>query len=232
MLILEGLEVQQDAFVLRADLSVAPGSRVAIIGASGAGKSTLLAALAGFLPVRGSIRWQGQEISGLSPAERPGAVVFQDNNLFPHLTAFQNVAMGLRASLRLSAAEHQQVEDSLTRVGLVGMGARKPGQLSGGQQSRVTLARMLLQRKPLVLLDEPFAALGPAMRAEMLDLVAALCRANGSTALMVSHDPTDARRFADQVIWVDAGVVHAPVATDALFNAPPPALAAYLGQQS
>ena len=91
---------------------------------------------------------------------------------------------------------------------------------------------MLLQQKPLVLLDEPFAALGPAMRAEMLDLVAALCRANGSTALMVSHDPTDARRFADQVIWVDAGVVHAPVATDALFNAPPPALAAYLGHQS
>ncbi len=230
MLILEGLEVRQDGFVLRADLSVAPGSRVAIIGASGAGKSTLLAALAGFLPVRGHIRWQGQEISGLSPAERPGSVIFQDNNLFPHLTAFQNVAMGLRANLRLSASERQQVEDSLARVGLVGMGARKPGQLSGGQQSRVTLARMLLQQKPLVLLDEPFAALGPAMRAEMLDLVAALCRANGSTALMVSHDPADARQFADQVIWVDAGVVHAPVATDALFNAPPPALAAYLGQ--
>jgi thiamine transport system ATP-binding protein len=117
----------------------------------------------------------------------------------------------------------------LDRVGLKGMESRKPAALSGGQQSRVALARVLVQARDILLLDEPFAALGPALKAEMLDLVAELAQESGATLLMVSHDPGDARRIADQVVLVAEGVAQAPQPTAELLDNPPPALKAYLG---
>ncbi|MGY6548104.1 MAG: thiamine ABC transporter ATP-binding protein [Roseinatronobacter sp.] len=230
MLELDQVTIRQDDFTLAADWTVAPGARVAVIGPSGAGKSTLLGALAGFVGLQsGRLIWEGCEITSLGPSARPISILFQDNNLFPHLSAFQNVALGLKPSLRLSAQEHAQVARALARVGLDGMQARQPAQLSGGQQSRVALARVLLRRKPLVLLDEPFAALGPALRAEMLGLVSALCEETGATLLMVSHDVADARAIADQTVLVADGIAHPPTPTDALFANPPAALRAYLG---
>jgi thiamine transport system ATP-binding protein len=157
------------------------------------------------------------------------SIVFQDNNLFPHLTAAENVALGIRPSLNLSAEERDTVERSLARVGLAGLGSRRPGELSGGQQSRVALARVLVRRKPIVLLDEPFSALGPALRDEMLDLVRQVARETGATILMVTHDPEDALRIADLTIYLGEGRAEPPVDTKALFSAPSPALAAYLG---
>ena len=118
---------------------------------------------------------------------------------------------------------------ALAHVGLAGLGDRLPGALSGGQQSRVALARVLVRRKPLVLLDEPFAALGPALRAEMLDLVARVAQETGATVLMVSHDPDDARRIAALTIYLGEGRAEPPLPTEALFAEPPAALAAYLG---
>ena len=109
------------------------------------------------------------------------------------------------------------------------MSARKPAALSGGQQSRVALARVLARSQPLVLLDEPFAALGPALKAEMLDLVAELMTATRATLLMVTHDPKDALRIADQTVLVADGLAHAPVDTNALFADPPEVLRQYLG---
>ena len=109
------------------------------------------------------------------------------------------------------------------------MAERKPAQLSGGQQSRVALARVLVQGRDILLLDEPFAALGPALKAEMLDLVAELATESGATLLMVSHDPGDARRIADQVVLVAEGQAHPPRPTADLLDNPPPALKAYLG---
>ncbi|MDG1803252.1 MAG: ATP-binding cassette domain-containing protein, partial [Paracoccaceae bacterium] len=150
-------------------------------------------------------------------------------NLFPHLTVAQNVGLGIAPKLRLSDAQTVDVENALARVGLGGMGARKPSELSGGQQSRVALARLVLSRAPLVLLDEPFAALGPALKVEMMDLLVEVLVETGAAMLMVTHDPQDARHIADQVILVIEGVADAPVATDALFANPPAALAAYLG---
>ena len=230
MLTLEGLEIRQDAFVLRADLSLQAGALVAVIGPSGAGKSTLLNVIAGFFaPAQGRVLWQGQDITTLPPAKRPISMLFQDNNLFPHLTAAQNVGLGIRPDLGLSQGDEQRVSDALRRVGLDGYGARKPGALSGGQQGRVALARVLVQRRPLILLDEPFAALGPALKAEMLDLVADLARETGATLLMVSHDPFDARRIAPLTILVAEGTALPPQPTDALLDNPPPSLAAYLG---
>jgi thiamine transport system ATP-binding protein len=230
MLTLESLVIRQDTFVLRADLSLQAGTVAAVIGPSGAGKSTLLNVIAGFFaPVKGRVLWQGQDITTLPPAKRPISMLFQDNNLFPHLTAAQNVGLGIRPDLRLSQGDEQRVSDALRRVGLDGYGARKPGALSGGQQGRVALARVLVQRRPLILLDEPFAALGPALKAEMLDLVADLARETGATLLMVSHDPFDARRIAPLTILVAEGTALPPQPTDALLDNPPPSLAAYLG---
>lgn len=206
------------------------GARVALIGPSGAGKSTLLGAIAGFeVPAAGRILWQGRDLAPLTPGARPVSLLFQDSNLFPHLTAAQNVGLGLRPSLRLSPQERAQVDGALARTGLAAFGDRKPAQLSGGQQSRVALARALLRARPLLLLDEPFAALGPALRAEMLDLVAEITAETGATLLMVSHEPGDARRIADLTIVVADGRAAAPMPTGALFADPPAALRSYLG---
>lgn len=230
MLTCERLELNQGAFSLTADMVFPDGQITALIGPSGAGKSTLLAAIAGFLaPSDGKVTWQGKNITQDPPGVRPVSMLFQDNNLFPHLTAAQNVGLGLRPKLKLSAADEAAVDAALADVGLDGFGGRKPGALSGGQQSRVALARVLVSARPLVLLDEPFAALGPALKDEMLDLVKGKLVAAGKTVLMVTHDPTDARRIADCAVLVADGVVAEPVATDVLLDDPPPALAAYLG---
>ncbi len=165
----------------------------------------------------------------MAPGARPLTILFQDQNLFPHLTVAENAGLGLRPDLRLTPGQRAEVDRALARVGLQGLAARKPAQLSGGQAGRVALARALLRARPLLLLDEPFAALGPALKAEMLALVAEVAGDTGATVLMVTHDPADARAFADQCVLVADGLAHPPAATAALFADPPPALRAYLG---
>lgn len=230
MLIFDKVEIVQGDFSLTANFSVPAGAKVSIIGPSGAGKSTLLSALSGFFPVTsGRILWDGQDITNAAPADRPLAMVFQDSNLFPHLTVAQNVGLGLKPSLKLTAQEHTRVAAALARVGLDGYENRKPAALSGGQQSRVALARMLLRDKPVMILDEPFAALGPALRVEMLALMAEIAKERGLTVLMVTHDPKDARQLDGSTILVADGVAHAPVPTGPFLDAPPDVLQEYLG---
>ncbi len=231
MLRFEGVEIVQGDFRLTADFTIGTGERVAVIGPSGAGKSTLLSVIAGFFAQSaGRILWDGRDLGPLPPGARPLSILFQDQNLFPHLTAGQNVALGLRPDLRLSGEDQARVSAALARVGLAGMEDRRPGTLSGGQQGRVALARVLLRARPLMLLDEPFSALGPALKVEMLDLVAEIAADTGATVLMVSHDPEDALRVAGQTVLVADGIAHAPRPTAALLADPPPALAAYLGK--
>ncbi len=231
MLELDRLVITQDDFRLTADFTVPSGARIAVVGPSGAGKSTLLSVISGFFPPEsGRIRWQGRDITEAPPGARPLSILFQDQNLFPHLTVAQNIGLGLRPDLRLTAEDRERVAGALARTGLQGLGDRRPGTLSGGQQGRVALARVLLRARPLMLLDEPFAALGPALKADMLDLVAEIADETGATVLMVSHDPDDALSFSGQTVLVAAGVAHAPRPTAALFADPPPELAAYLGR--
>ena len=231
MLTLEGLDVVQGEFRLGADLRVKTGEITAVIGPSGGGKSTLLNCIAGFMPpAAGRVIWDGVEITKLMPGERPISMIFQDNNLFPHMSAFDNVGLGARPSLRLNTEERNRVSAALKRVGLGNLADRKPAALSGGQQSRVALARVLVRDKPLLLLDEPFAALGPALKDEMLDLVAELAGDSGATVLMVTHEPADAVRIAGETIYVEGGVVARPAATRALMEEPPEGLRAYLGR--
>ncbi len=228
---LQAVVIRWDDFRLTADWAVPAGVRVAVIGPSGAGKSTLLGAVAGFVPVSaGRVLWAGQDITRAAPGDRPLSILFQDNNLFPHMSAVQNVALGLRPDLRLTPAQRDRVGQALERVGLTALGQRRPAELSGGQQGRVALARALLRDRPLLLLDEPFSALGPALKAEMLDLVDEVAAEAGLTVMMVTHDPEDAKRLGGLTVLVADGVAHPPVQTDVLFSDPPEALRAYLGQ--
>lgn len=230
MLALEKVMIDLSGFRLCADWQVPAGERVAVIGPSGAGKSTLLSVIAGFVaPTAGRILWAGSDLTDMAPGKRPLSILFQDQNLFPHLTIGQNLGLGIRPDLRLSKAEVERVRESLARVGLEGMESRKPGQLSGGQMGRAALARALLRSRPLLLLDEPFAALGPALKAEMLALVQEVAEETGATVLMVTHDPKDAVALGGKVILVADGVADAPVAAAPLFANPPPALRDYLG---
>jgi len=229
MLKCDDLSFTQDGFTLALSGEIAAGERVAVLGPSGSGKSTLLSLIAGFeWPDRGRILWDGRDITTAAVADRPVSILFQDGNLFPHLDVFDNVALGLRPDLRLSAADRAKVDDSLDQVGLGGYGPRRPSALSGGQQARVALARMLLRERPLALLDEPFAALDPGLKTDMLAQVAELSAARGLTLVMACHDLRDAERLCDRLWLLEDGKKVLDVPTEGLRAAPPEALQAWL----
>jgi thiamine transport system ATP-binding protein len=218
---------------MRFDFGVPQGERLALMGASGSGKSTLLHLLAGFQePHSGSMLFENSDLTSVEPASRPVSILFQDNNLFGHLTIAQNIGLGLTPRLRLSKTEAEAVENALAKVGLTGLGKRLPSKLSGGERQRAALARCLLRDKPILLLDEPFAALGPAMRVEMLDLVLALQAEKNLTIIMVTHNPDDAAHFATHIGFVEAGCLTATTPAKVLEHPPEgSALAAYLGSR-
>jgi thiamine transport system ATP-binding protein len=220
-----------DDLAMRFDLTLSRGAIMAVIGASGAGKTTLLSLIAGFeRPSGGAILIDGTDATALAPDRRPVTMLFQEHNLFPHLTAAQNIGLGLDPGLKLTKSDKAAVEAALQRVGMAGMGKRLPRQLSGGERQRVALARSLVRDRPLLLLDEPFAALGPALKRDMLDLVDRLRRETGTAVLMVTHEPGDARRIAETTAFVSAGRVVAVGPTTALLDQPPTReIADYLG---
>ena len=178
-------------------LDVGRGDIVVVSGRSGVGKSTLLNLIAGFLtPHKGKILWQGQDLAGMSPADRPLSMIFQDDNLFDHLSCRLNVAVGLRPSLSLSKDEWHAVDAAMDELGILAVQQRRPDTISGGQQQRVALARALIrakwQNRQLLLFDEPFSALDPDTRADCIGRVKHLVASKNMAALMVSHNPDDA----------------------------------------
>ena len=235
-----------EGHAMRFDLDVAPGEWLALIGPSGAGKSTLLDLAAGFIaPDAGRIMIGGHDITKLAPAERPLSVVFQENNLFPHLDVERNVALGIAPDLKIKPGDRQRIAAALEAVGLFGFAGRRPAQMSGGERQRVALARAFLRNQPLLLLDEPFAALGPALRGDMLAMLTQLRRlgtaqtaqADGRptpmTIVMVTHHPEDAIGHADRVAFLDAGEIVAVGPTaEMLSGDSDPRIAAYLGTRS
>jgi len=234
LLQVENLTFRYEDMQMVFDLAVARGDCLALLGPSGAGKSTLLSLIAGFeRPLSGRVVIAGQDVTGWAPADRPVTSLFQEHNLFAHLTAAENVGLGLDPGLRLTDAQRKVVADELARVGLEGLEKRRPAQLSGGQRQRVALARSLVRDKPLLLLDEPFSALDPGLRLEMLDLVRQLQAERGMTVVMVSHDPRDALRIAAQTAFVHDGRVLASGPTRALLtDRVRPELDIFLGPES
>ena len=212
-------------------LEVAAGECVALIGPSGAGKSTLLGLIAGFESAEsGRVVIEDRDVGGLEPALRPVSIVFQEHNLFPHLDVAANVGLGLHPALRLEPEDHAEIDRALEGVGLAGLHRRRPGQLSGGQRQRVAIARALVRRRPVLLLDEPFAALGPALRHEMLELLNRLRRGRRLAVLMVSHHPDDARFIAERTAFVHGGrILELGETRRVLGDSRSPELRAYLG---
>jgi thiamine transport system ATP-binding protein len=200
-------------------LSVPTGALCGLIGPSGGGKTTLLHAIAGFeTPRSGALRFAGQDLLPLEPARRPLSILFQEHNLFPHLTAAQNVGLGIDPRLRLDEAGRAAVETALARVDLGGLGARRPAELSGGQRQRVALARALVRKRPLMLLDEPFGGLDPGLRRDMIALVDAVRREEGLTVLLSIHTPEDLAERADCLAFVADGRVLASGTPDELLR--------------
>ena len=206
MIRLDNVFLADDTLPMTFDLQVAAGERIAIVGPSGAGKSTLLNLIAGFvLPTRGEVWLNGENHTRSAPYERPVSMLFQENNLFPHLTVQQNLALGLKTSLKLTALEQDQIERVADAVGLTSFLSRLPNSLSGGQKQRVALARCLLRDKPILLLDEPFSALDPELRMEMLNLIDELCHSKKLTLLLVTHQPSELTGKVDRMLRIENG---------------------------
>ncbi|HAT3904313.1 TPA: thiamine ABC transporter ATP-binding protein ThiQ [Citrobacter koseri] len=204
---------------MRFTLSVARGEQVAVLGPSGAGKSTLLNLIAGFLtPASGTIMIEGQDHTTTPPSRRPVSMLFQENNLFSHLNVQQNIGLGLNPGLKLNAAQREKLHHIARQMGIENLLERLPGELSGGQRQRVALARCLVREQPVLLLDEPFSALDPALRQEMLALVSDVCRDQQLTLLMVSHSVEDAARIASRSIVVADGRIAWQGKTDELLS--------------
>lgn len=231
MLTLDHINYSDPNFSLTANLKVSAGEVAAVLGPSGAGKSTLLNLIAGFAPcASGKIIVNRAEITKLLPSQRPVSLMFQDNNVFPHLTLEQNVALGVSANLRLSDQQHVAVKAALARVGLSTLANRKPADVSGGERQRVALARVLVRNKEVLLLDEPFAALDPGLRRNMLALVAEITAEYKLATLLVSHQPLEVSERTKMAIFVSRGIVHTPVfMAEFLANRTDPDIASYLG---
>lgn len=215
------------------DAMVTGGAITAIIGPSGAGKSTLLNLVAGFeRPDSGRVVVGDMDVTDLAPAERPVSMVFQDNNLFTHLEVEQNLLLGYEPARRREQTTVIAIREALERVGLAGYRKRMPGSLSGGERQRVALARVLVRDRPVLLMDEPFAALGPGLRTEMIALIRTLQREKDITLLVVTHQPEDARRMADEILFLRAGAIAGQgPSPQFLDRADIVGLAGYLGQK-
>jgi len=189
-------------------LEVARGTFFSVIGPSGCGKTTTLRIIGGFeAPDRGRVEVSGQDVTGIRPHRRPVNTVFQSYALFPHLSAFENVAFGLREARRPRAEITQRVQEMLDLVGLTGREGRRPRQLSGGQQQRVALGRALVNRPEVLLLDEPLGALDLQIRKEMQAQLKEIQREVGTTFVYVTHDQEEAFAMSDRVAVMNAGVL-------------------------
>jgi iron(III) transport system ATP-binding protein len=213
------------------DLAVRDGEFLALLGPSGCGKTTLLRLVAGFeIPDAGEIRLGGTCVAAagraLPPEARGIGMVFQSYALWPHMTVAGNVGFALRVRRMPATERRRRVEEALELVGLAGLGERRPHQLSGGQRQRVALARCLAMRPPLVLLDEPLAALDAHLRAAMQGELKKFHRELGVTFITVTHDQAEAMALADRIAVIDGGEVAQVATPHALYREPRTAMVA------
>ena len=221
--------LKESYLTISTNISLEPDKIYAVVGPSGAGKSTFLNLISGFASIsRGTIIWNGQEISNLPPAKRSVSILFQDNNLFPHLSVWRNLALAVTHWPKISRDNEEKLKSVMSEVGILGLENRKPSELSGGQQSRVALARVLLQKNKILLLDEPFSALGPSLKDQMLELIKKIAKNKKLLVLMVTHEPADAKKVASQTLVVKDKKVHPPLSTEKALDPVNGPLADYL----
>jgi thiamine transport system ATP-binding protein len=205
MLILKDLDVRLAERRWCFDIELGTHGIYALLGRSGSGKSTLLNVIAGFLKTHsGTLAWREQNLLDLEPAQRPVTTLFQDHNLFSHLTVLQNIGLGISPNLKLSPEQCVNLQAVLENVGLAGYEKKLPGSLSGGEQQRVALARCLLRRQPILLLDEPFSALDATTRQEMITLLQRVIESYKPCVVMVTHDKDDARALNASLLTMES----------------------------
>lgn len=184
-------------------MSVEAGEIVAILGQSGSGKSTLLDLIAGFLDASsGSIKLDETVLTNEVVEKRPMTILFQSHNLFEHLSVQKNILLGVNKVLKENIEDVNKVQAILKEVGLEKYEHTLASSLSGGQQQRVALARVLMRREPILLLDEPFTGLDAETRVQMLDLVKKITIENNLHTIMVTHEIQDCERIANRVYRV------------------------------
>ncbi|WP_051485733.1 ABC transporter ATP-binding protein [Nocardioides sp. J54] len=208
------------------DLAVADGDVLAVLGPSGCGKSTLLRAVAGLEPAVGTIAWDGVDLAGTPTHRRGFALMFQDGQLFDHLTVARNVGYALRLRGADRRTVRREVDDLLELVGLGGYAERLPRTLSGGERQRVALARSLAARPRLLLLDEPLSALDASLRVRLAADLRRILTEAGTTALFVTHDQSEAFAVADRIAVMRGGRVVQEGPAAELWRAPVDAPAA------
>jgi thiamine transport system ATP-binding protein len=221
MLTLTDVSVSYDATpaVRDANLELPDGQVLAVLGPSGCGKSTLLRAVAGLEPlVAGTVAWDGSDLAQVPTHKRGFALMFQDGQLFNHLTVARNIGYALR--LRRASGIEARVGELLALVGLEGYADRLPATLSGGERQRVALARCLAVRPRLLLLDEPLSALDTGLRHRLARDLRAILTHEGITALMVTHDHEEAFTVADRLAVMRAGQIVQQGAIDEVWRAP------------
>jgi iron(III) transport system ATP-binding protein len=213
------------------NLEIEPGEFFAFLGPSGSGKSTLLRAIAGFGPVpEGKITIDGKDIISLPPWKRDVGMVFQNYALWPHLTVCKNVAFGLEERNVPKKEMGDRVAEALEMVGLSHLANRHPSQLSGGQQQRVALARTIVIRPRLLLLDEPLSNLDANLRVQMRTDILTLQRKLGLTTVFVTHDQEEANTISDRMAVLDKGVIQQIGSPMELYDNPAnPFVAHFLG---
>jgi spermidine/putrescine transport system ATP-binding protein len=212
-------------------LEIEQGSFFALLGPSGCGKTTTLRMIGGFEePTSGRIELRGSDVSGLPPYKRDVNTVFQSYALFPHLTIFENVAFGLRRRKVRGGELRTRVVEALELVGLAGLERRKPRQLSGGQQQRIALARALVNRPRVLLLDEPLGALDLKLRKEMQLELKRIQHEVGITFVHVTHDQEEAMTMADRIVIMNGGHIEQLGTPSELYEQPRTAfVASFLG---
>ncbi|ARC89083.1 ABC transporter ATP-binding protein [Rhodovulum sp. MB263] len=207
------------------DLEIGTGEAVALLGPSGAGKSTLLKIVAGLLPHRGRVIYEGRDMTGLPPHRRGFGYMSQDLHLFPHLSVAGNLALPLVFAGLGRRARARRVAETLALCAIAHRAHRRPARLSGGERQRAALARALSLRPRLLLLDEPFANLDRDTRAGLWAELDALRRRLGMTALIVTHDPSEARALADRSVTIEAGRLSERTPLPCCPSTTPPSLA-------
>lgn len=211
----------QTIVVPKLNLNIREGELIALLGPSGCGKTTTMRAIAGLMaPHSGNILIGGVDVTHTPANKRGIGLVFQSYALFPHLSAFENVAFGLRLKKMSQSDIILQVEDGLQMVGLSHLADRKPAEMSGGQQQRLSLARSLVMKPKVLLLDEPLSNLDARLRLDMRTELQRLQRATGITMIFVTHDQTEALALADRIVLMKDGVIEQVGTPGELYNSP------------
>jgi len=206
-LCVKNCSIKNGDFSIDCDFNLKQGNHLAFFGPSGTGKSSVLLGLAGFLPIKkGELFYGNKSLLSLEPKDRPIDILFQENNLFPHISVSQNIVLGLGPNAKMTKGNRDLVYKILKKVNLYEERDRLPENISGGQRSRVAIARSLLRKKPILLLDEPFSALDFVLKAEILKLLITISRKENLSIILVSHDPRDVKFLGgDVLLFSDRG---------------------------